>query len=63
MVVTLVTTNTETNMTHLQIIWDEESEDGNAAHIADNFQTFEDVENVFCSPFEKTFSRSSGLPL
>lgn len=46
----------------LTIIWDEQG-DGNAAHIADSFLTFEDVENVLEHPFEETISRSSGRPI
>jgi len=49
-------------LSHLTIIWDEQP-GGNAEHIADNFQTYEDVENVLSYPFEKTVSRRTGLPL
>ncbi|MEQ9410955.1 MAG: hypothetical protein RIK87_24805 [Fuerstiella sp.] len=47
----------------LTIIWNEDDDDGNAAHIANNVLTFEDVENVLEHPFEETTSRSSGRPM
>ena len=49
-------------LSHLTIIWDEQP-GGNAEHIADNFQTYEDVENVLSYPFEKTVSRRTGLSI
>ncbi|MCP4786571.1 MAG: DUF1937 family protein [Fuerstiella sp.] len=53
MVIILATIQQQRNaMSDLTIIWDE-SEGDNAEHIADNFQTFEDVENALEHPFEK----------
>ena len=46
----------------LTIIWDE-TDGGNAAHIAEHFLTFEDVESVLMRPLAKVISRSSNLPL
>ncbi|HQZ64417.1 MAG TPA: hypothetical protein PLY87_05045 [Planctomycetaceae bacterium] len=46
----------------LTIIWDE-TDGGNANHIAEHFLSFEDVEAVLAAPVARLFSRSSNLPM
>lgn len=46
----------------LTIIWDE-TDGGNADHIAEHFLTLEDVESVLFAPIARLFSRSSNRPM
>ena len=46
----------------LTIIW-EDTEGGNAEHIAEHFLSFEDVKSVLMAPIAKLFSRSSNRPM
>lgn len=48
-------------MPYFHIIWNDEDDDGNVAHIARNGLTPEDVEAVLENPLDRDASRSSGL--
>ena len=46
----------------LTIVW-EETDGGNAEHIAEHFLSFADVESVLTAPIAKLISRSSNRPM
>jgi len=50
-------------MPYYDVFWNFEDEDGNAAHVAENDLTTEDVDDVLRNPEETDVSRSSGRPI
>ena len=46
----------------IRIIWDDDADEGNVAHIAEHGLDPEDVNYVLRNPADSGFSRSSGLP-
>jgi hypothetical protein len=50
-------------MSHYDVLWNYEDEDGNVAHIAEHGLTPEDVNAVLTAPDETGVNRSSGRPI
>jgi uncharacterized DUF497 family protein len=47
---------------HYEFLWDDDSAEGNVAHIAEHGLSLDEVEHAFHNVLRETTSRSSGRP-